>query len=157
MSEEVPLSSSGQGTFAGRERELAELIAGLEDARAGRGRLFLVTGEPGIGKSRVTEEVAGHAASRGFLVLRARCWDGGDTPPYWSFIQLIRGALGSADGDALLKRLNAECAHHVVQDLAQLIPELRHSAAFSIPPPESSQDVEQARFRLFESMATVVK
>jgi predicted ATPase len=158
MSGEVCISSSGQSAFAGRENELAELAAGLDDLCAGRGRLFLVTGEPGIGKSRLAEEVAGKAASRGILVLRARCWDGGGTPAYWSFIQLIRGALGSAEGDALLKRLGAECAPHVMQDVAQLIPELQPSIVASVrPSAHSSQDVEQARFRLFESIATMFK
>src|SRR5215467_13080651 len=37
--------------FVGRERELAELRAGLEDTLAGHGRLFLISGEPGIGKT----------------------------------------------------------------------------------------------------------
>jgi hypothetical protein len=40
MSGEVCISSSGQSAFAGRENELAELAAGLDDARSGRGRFF---------------------------------------------------------------------------------------------------------------------
>ena len=158
MFEGDDISSSGRSGFVGRKRELAEIVAGLEDARAGRVRLFLVNGEPGIGKSRLTEEVAGHAVSRGFLVLRARCWDGGGTPAYWPFVQLIRGALGGADGDALLQHLGSKCAAHVIQDAAQLIPELQASIAASVhPSAQSLEDVEQARFRLFESIATIVK
>jgi predicted ATPase len=43
--------------FVGRERELEELSSGLADARAGRGRLFLLVGEAGIGKTRLADEL----------------------------------------------------------------------------------------------------
>src|SRR5262249_36553529 len=47
--------------FVGREPELAELRVALEEAFAGQGRLFLICGEPGIGKSRLAEELASEA------------------------------------------------------------------------------------------------
>jgi tetratricopeptide (TPR) repeat protein len=158
MSEKPSSQRSGPGAFVGREHELRELDAGLNDARLGRGRFFLITGEPGIGKSRLADELAAHAVSTGMLVLRAASGEGGGTPAYWSFIQLIRAALGRADRDSLLKRLSADYAPHVMQDVAQLIPELRQSVAapvqLSAPsPPEH----EQARFRLSESIAMVLK
>ena len=67
------------GVFVGRQSELAELLSGLEDALAGRGRLFLLVGEPGIGKSRLVEELivhaqrAGRARSGGPLLGGGRC------------------------------------------------------------------------------------
>ncbi len=48
----------------GRERELSELCAGLEEAAVGRGRLFLISGEVGIGKTRLADELAVEANSR---------------------------------------------------------------------------------------------
>jgi predicted ATPase len=48
-----------------RERELGDLRAGLVDARAGRERLFLVSGEPGIGKTRLSAEFASMAQADG--------------------------------------------------------------------------------------------
>ena len=45
----------GGRAFVGRDRELAELLAGLEDAIGRRGRLFLVAGEPAIGKTMLAE------------------------------------------------------------------------------------------------------
>ena len=54
----ITLGSDGRETavFVGRGRELAEMTIGLEDAIGGQGRLFLLSGEPGIGKSRLAEE-----------------------------------------------------------------------------------------------------
>jgi hypothetical protein len=77
--------------FVGRDRELAELRAGLDDAVAGRGRLFLLTGEPGIGKSRLVEELARHARARDAAALVGRCWEAGGAPAYWPWIQALRG------------------------------------------------------------------
>jgi len=62
-----PLSASappGRG-FVGRKSELAELTGALEHSLGGRGRLVLLVGEPGIGKTHLASEFAEHAASRG--------------------------------------------------------------------------------------------
>lgn len=53
------------GSFVGRERELAELRAGLADVTAGRSHLFLLSGEPGIGKTRLADEFRLLAVARG--------------------------------------------------------------------------------------------
>ena len=50
-----PSFTSSSGTFVGRQRELAELNAALEDAISSRGRLVMLAGEPGIGKTRTAE------------------------------------------------------------------------------------------------------
>src|SRR6266567_504361 len=104
-SEDTRIRSSAQSAFVGREHELAETFSGLEDARGGRGRFFLVTGEPGIGKTRLADQVAMHAAQCAMTVLRAGCWEGGGAPAYWPFIQLIRSALSVSDPDVSLKVL----------------------------------------------------
>ncbi len=57
MGSEVKFHPS-PSAFIGRESELAELRVGLDDAIAGHGRLFLISGEPGIGKTRTTNELA---------------------------------------------------------------------------------------------------
>jgi DNA-binding SARP family transcriptional activator len=74
----------------GREAEMAVLDAGLDDALAGRGRLFIVVGPPGAGKTHLADEVASRAKGRGAAVRWGRGWDGGDAPEYWPWRQAIR-------------------------------------------------------------------
>ena len=62
----APEETAGEtsvGVFVGRQRELAELVAGVADAFAGRGRLCLLEGEPGIGKSRLGGEAGRPSAA----------------------------------------------------------------------------------------------
>ena len=55
--------------FVGRQREMETLIAALDDAIAGRSRLLMLAGEPGIGKTRMTQELASYAEQQGAQVL----------------------------------------------------------------------------------------
>jgi AAA ATPase domain len=65
---------AAEGTaFVGRARGLAELRAGLDDAIEGRGRLVLLAGEPGIGKTCTVERLAAEARARDSRVLVGRC------------------------------------------------------------------------------------
>ena len=54
----------------------------VEDAVAGRVRLLLIAGEPGIGKTVLAQHLADHAARRGARVLWVRCWEAGGAPPF---------------------------------------------------------------------------
>ena len=76
--------------FVGRERELQELLRGLDQAATGRGGLVLIRGEPGIGKSRLADELATRARERGVRVLWGRAWTDAGAPPYWPWIQVLR-------------------------------------------------------------------
>jgi DNA-binding NarL/FixJ family response regulator len=82
--------------MVGRDRELARVTGLLEDALAGRGRLVLCTGEAGIGKTRLAEELAAAATARGVVVAWARAADRGSSPPYglWRLV-LAETAVGS--------------------------------------------------------------
>ena len=135
-----------RGAFVGRVPELAELMAGLDDAFAGRGRLFLVVGEPGMGKSRLAEEVMRHARARGARVLVGRCWEAGGAPAYWPWVQALRAAVRDTDSAALLAHLGAGAAQ-----LTQIVPELRQRFPDLPEPPALESEV--ARFRLFDATA----
>src|SRR5207237_1100314 len=76
--------------FLGRERELSDLTAALAEARLGRGRLYLLRGEAGIGKTALAEAIASRAAAGGCGVFWGRSWDGESTPSYWPWLQILR-------------------------------------------------------------------
>ena len=76
--------------LVGRERELELLREGLAALASGRGSLFFLTGEPGIGKTRLADELAAHAARAGATVAWGAAWDGGGAPAYWPWIEVVR-------------------------------------------------------------------
>jgi type II secretory pathway predicted ATPase ExeA len=78
--------------FVGRGREIEELRDALERAAAGYGGVVVVTGEAGIGKTRLLQEAADRAADEGWTVLAGRCWEEGGAPAYWPWIQVVRAA-----------------------------------------------------------------
>ena len=69
--------------FIGRQTELAELEANVAGAVAGRGRLVMLAGEPGIGKTRTAEELGVLAGHQGAQVFWGRCYEEQGVPPYW--------------------------------------------------------------------------
>ena len=77
----------------GRERELAVLIRALADSERGSARLVWIGGEPGIGKTRLAEELAAAAATQRATVAWARCVDADAAPPYWPWAEGIRALL----------------------------------------------------------------
>ena len=142
----------GQGSvgFVGRARELADLRAGVDEALAGRGAVWLLCGEPGIGKSRLADEVA--RGTRGAAVLWGRSWEAGGAPAYWPWTQVLRALFRRRELRELLSGERAAV-------LAQLVPELAPDraprldgaldGAPALPP-------EHARFQLMEAVAAAL-
>ena len=93
--------STGFG-FIGREAEVRGLLAGLDAATSGFGRLFLIRGEPGIGKTRMAVEFASRAREQGVRVLWGRCSDTPGAPAYWPWVQALRSIIRSTERDELL-------------------------------------------------------
>jgi len=85
-----PAPASGPA-FVGREDALHSLQEGLDRAVAGHGRVALIVGEPGIGKTRTLEEVGAEARRRGMRWLAGRCWEAEGAPAFWPFLQVLRG------------------------------------------------------------------
>src|SRR5688572_3866312 len=88
--ETTSLDRLASGVFVGRIQEMMQLREGLKGALTGRGRLFLVSGEPGSGKTRLTEELTTYARMRGSCVLVGKCFDGKGAPAFWPWVQAIR-------------------------------------------------------------------
>lgn len=87
--------------FVGRAAELSTLAELLRSAAAGRGSVALVSGEPGIGKTRLADELTGLARSSQVRTVRGRCWEGGGAPSLYPFVQLLRGLRGTASDELL--------------------------------------------------------
>ena len=138
------------GAFVGRERELGELMVDLADARAGRGRIVLVGGEPGIGKSRLADELAARAEQLGARVLSGRCWEAGGAPAFWPWVHALRAYIREREAEALSGELGPGAP-----DLAQMVPELRELFPKLPEPPTLAPD--GARFRLFDATATFLR
>ncbi len=144
------LDSLAGGVFVGRQREMGELKAALEDALSGRGRLVMLVGEPGIGKTRIASELATYAGLRRAQVLWGRCYEGGGAPPYWPWVQAIRSYVRERDAEELKSEMGSGAADiaEIVSDIHDRLPDIK-------PPP--ALEPEQARFRLFDSIATFLK
>ena len=126
-------------TFVGREHELGLLQAAADEACGGAGALWFLSGEAGIGKSRLAEEVAAFARTRGMRVLWGRCWEAGGAPAYWPWVQVLRALLRTSE--------IAEYERHRAS-LSQILPELGPEEAQG----DAGLGAEQARFALMDAI-----
>src|SRR3989441_4104815 len=145
-----PLDRLATGIFVGREKEMDELRAGLEDSLSGRGRLMMLVGEPGIGKTRTSEEFATYARLRNVQVLWGRCYEGEGAPAYWPWVQIIRSYAHDKEPKELMSEMGPGAA-----DIAQVVSEVKERLPGLPAPPALEPD--QARFRLFDSITTFLK
>ncbi len=130
--------------FVGRSHELDDLAAGLAEVRQGRGQLFLLSGEPGIGKTRMADELCA-IAPPGMRVAWGRCQEYGDAIPYWPWREVVRACAGDLPRDKdsdLLALLRAADRTGNPGEVARLF-----------GPDESDLN----RFALFESTAALLK
>jgi len=135
-----------------RERLVDRLSAGLDAARAGRGRIALIAGHAGMGKTRVTSELAERARAGGFSVQIGRCADSVLDPPYGVWVQILTGlaeARPQAEVDAALEG-GAGLLARIVPAIADRVPAALAEGAIEIG------DLD-ARYRLFDRVATFVR
>ena len=129
---------------------MAVLNEALDDAMSGHGRLAMLAGEPGIGKTRTAQELASYAEAQGARVLWGWCYEQVGAPPYWPWVQPIRSYVQNTDPDQLRSQMGPGAA-----DIAEAIPEIRDKLPDLARPPALEPD--QARFRLFDSFITFFK
>lgn len=145
-----PLERLASGLFVGRERETEDLRSSLEAILSGRGRAVMVSGEMGIGKTRLAAELGTYASLRGAKVLWGRCYEGEGAPSYWPWVQVVRSYVHDRDPGELSSEMGSGAA-----DIAQVVSEVRDRLP-GLPQPASA-DPEQARFRLFDAITAFLK
>jgi tetratricopeptide (TPR) repeat protein len=143
------LPSTSARAFVGRVAELSELGRGLDESLAGRGRLYLLSGEPGIGKTRLSDELSAIALEKSVPVLWGRCWEAGGAPAYWPWLDVL-AALGAMLDDAALSEALGDGAALV----SDLVPQIRarRSALSAV-----LGGADEARFRLFRAVSAFVR
>ncbi len=105
----VKASHRGGQALIGRDREIETLMVAIERARGSAGTIVEIIGEPGIGKTRIVEELA--ARSPDFRLVHARCEEYEASTPYFAFRSIVRDVIGldgDADTDVVSEALRAE-------------------------------------------------
>jgi tRNA A-37 threonylcarbamoyl transferase component Bud32/tetratricopeptide (TPR) repeat protein len=136
--------------FVGREQEMDMLREQLEATFAGHGRTVILTGEPGIGKTRTAMEFATYARLRGARVLIGRCHDEKGMPPYWLWVHLMRTHISERPFATLRAELGSGAAA-----IAQVITEVQNR--FPDLPTLPREDPTHVRFHFFDSFTQFVK
>lgn len=92
--------------LVGRQHELDRLLEAVSALGKGRGQVAVVTGEAGIGKTRIAQEVRGRAmatSARPIRWLEARALSYGENLSFWAIRQLLLSDLGLSDGDSAIR------------------------------------------------------
>ena len=143
----APLAAA-EGVFCGRRDELEGLRRLWDEATTGARRTVLIAGEPGIGKTRLTAELAAYAYASGATVLYGRC-DEDLGVPYQPIVEALRAFALSVDAVTL-----AAVAARGTAQLARLVPEIGHR--LGAVPPTSRGEPEADRFVMFDAVASVL-
>jgi tetratricopeptide (TPR) repeat protein len=148
--DEKSLSRLAEGIFVGRETVFARLRRAADECRAGKGRLILLSGEPGSGKTSLTDQLSLYAGIRGMKVLVGRCYEGEGAPAFWPWMQIMRTYAESLPAQDLMAIMGntAGVIGHVVPEISHKLPSL------PAPPP---LEPDKARFRFFDSITTFLK
>ena len=135
--------------FVGREEERAELRRLLDRTAQGRGTLVMIGGEPGVGKTRLAEELAAEARQKNMLILTGHCYEMEGAPPYIPFVEVLEAAARVVPRDNLREALGDSAP-----EVAKLMPELRR--LFPDIPASPELPPEQERRSLFNGMREFV-
>ena len=129
----------------GRTPELAALGLLVEQAKGGQGHIALLSGEAGIGKSRLVAELKSLAVVQGFLVVQGACFPADLTYPYAPLLDLLRALVTSNPAVTLTAAIET-----LARDIYPLLPELVPEQTA----PLSRLEPEQEKHRLFAVLAT---
>ncbi|HUK56253.1 MAG TPA: tetratricopeptide repeat protein [Nitrospiria bacterium] len=142
------LHSLGRLRLIGRENEIGLIATHLEDAVEKKGSVVALGGEPGVGKTRLAEEVLVYARSRNFLTASGRCYAPALRRPYEPIVEIFREILNGPRRPSLLSLspFHLACA-------AQVVPEIPVPSNLPVLPPLPGEQVKQ---RLFEALTQLL-
>jgi tetratricopeptide (TPR) repeat protein len=118
---------------------MSRLLAALEVVQAGTGRLVVLVGEPGVGKTRLAQEVSLVARERGFGIITGRCYAPQETVPYYPFLEALSRAYSA--GSASVRAALPEQWPQV----ARLLPERSILVPTALEGPASGSAEDQQR------------
>ncbi len=131
--------------FVGREPELRQLKSAFDGAISGQGALMMVTGEPGIGKTALCEQLSTYVTLRGGRTLVGHCYEAGSLSlPYLAFVEALRSYVLSREVKDLREELGTGAA-----DVARIISEIRERLKIKLRP---QKDPEEERYRLLQAV-----
>jgi len=133
--------------FVGREPELKQLQSAFDGAISGQGTLMMVTGEPGIGKTALCEQLSTYVTLRGGRTLVGHCYEKGSLSlPYLAFVEALRSYVLSREVKDLREELGSGAA-----DVARIISEIRERLKIKLRP---QKDSEEERYRLLQAVSS---
>jgi tetratricopeptide (TPR) repeat protein len=131
--------------FVGREPELKQLQSAFDGAISGQGALMMVTGEPGIGKTALCEQLSTYVTLRGGRTLVGHCYEAGSLSlPYLAFVEALRSYVLTREAKDLREELGSGAA-----DVARIISEIRERLKIKLRP---QKDPEEERYRLLQAV-----
>ena len=133
-------------TIVGRANELATLHAILDEVGHGHSRVVLLSGEAGIGKSRLVAEAKSYAIAQDFLLFQGLCLPTDHSSPYAPLLDLLRSHLAASSQDHLAAELGS-----LASVLSPLLPDLFPPSPDL--PPLSPLAPEQEKRRIFAALA----
>lgn len=140
------LDALRRSRFVGRDRELAELKGAVDRMMGAEGAILFVVGEPGIGKTRLCQELTVYARLRGCRVWLGQAYERETATPYGPFAEIFKTARHELPDE------NWQAIAAQSPQITKLLPDLPSAGDVAVPLPP-----EQEKTRLFEQVAQLLE
>jgi class 3 adenylate cyclase/tetratricopeptide (TPR) repeat protein len=139
--EPAPAPIEGRTPFVGREQERAQLRERVDRANAGQGGLVLISGDAGVGKTRLAEEIGLEAAAAGMQFLSGRCDERRQGGPYAPLLDMLDTARAGMSSEQFRELVGEHASA-----LARLLPDLRRAGDAPLPAEMSAREERRQLF-----------